>query len=174
MATELPPSLERQLDRNAGLIAAAQPKIQRHEGYEFKVYRDTKGIPTIAVGFNLLRPDAKDICSGCGADYEALLSGQAILTAAQVDWIYRELAIDALEWLTKLFPMFFSYSENRQIALLDMAFNLGPTRFAKFRLMISAILAGNWPGAAQEALHSEWAGQVGERAAEDAGWLVRG
>ena len=168
------PTFELATEHAAGLITAAQPVITRHEGRETKVYRDSLGIPTIGVGFNLLRPDAREICEGCGADYDALLAGTAILTAAQLDWIYRECAIEALEWLVLLFPAFFSYEQKRQIALLDMGFNLGKTRFLGFRLMISAILAGDWEAASREALHSEWASEVHGRADEDAGWLALG
>lgn len=157
-----------------GLLTAAQPVIYRHEGLEFKVYPDEKGIPTIAAGFNLLDPDARTLCEGCGADYDALLAGTAELTESQCTYLYQQLALDALEWLTLLFPAFFTYTLNRQIALLDMGYNLGETRFRDFKMMISAILEGNWAEAAAQARNSEWATEVGERAIQDESWLAGG
>lgn len=160
--------------QSAGIITAAQPKVQQHEGRELHVYKDSMGIPTIGVGFNLMRGDARQLCANCGAVYDALLSGLSVLTDAQCDWLYRECAFEVLEWMTVLFPAYFTYSMNRQIALLDMGFNLGETRFRKFRMMISAVLAGDWAKASEEALHSEWAVQVGERAIDDAMALSEG
>ena len=156
------------------LLSAAQPVIEANEGRRLTVYRDSLGIPTIGIGFNLQYPIARELCQGCGADYDALLAGTASLTGAQCDYLFQQLAIDVLEWLTLLFPAFFSYSQARQIALLDMGFNMGDPRFKGFRMMISAILAGYWAQASEQALRSVWAGQVGQRAIQDAKMLVEG
>lgn len=161
-------------DQESQIIATAYPVIRGHEGWELKVYRDTLGIPTIGVGFNLLNPDARELCESCGADYDALLSGSAELTATQCEWIYQQLALGVLGWLTLIFPAFYIYSQNRQIGLLDMGYNLGETRFRAFRMMISAVLAGDWEEASRQALDSLWARQVGARANDDAEWLANG
>lgn len=160
--------------KTAGLLTAAKTLIQGHEGRELKVYRDTLGIPTIGIGFNLTDPDAQQLCSACGADYEALVTGADALTDAQCDYLYEQMAIDTLEWLTAIFPAFFTYTQNRQMALLDMGYNLGETRFREFREMISAILAGDWARSGEEALRSVWSRQVGERAITDAALLSEG
>ena len=52
----------------------------------------------------------------------------------------------------------------RYAALLNMIFNLGATRFGKFKKTIAAIKSGNWALAAQEAQDSRWFKQVGARA----------
>lgn len=157
-----------------GLIAAAKPVIAAHEGERFRVYMDTLEVPTIGIGFNLLDPDARQLCVACGADYGALVSGLAELTPEQSNYLYQQLALDTLEWLTALFPAFFGYTLNRTIALLDMAYNLGETRFRGFHEMISAILAGDWAQASEQALRSLWARQVRQRAVEDANLLALG
>lgn len=157
-----------------GLITEAKPVITAHEGERFRVYKDTMGIPTIGIGFNLLDPDARQLCVACGADYGALLRGLAELTPEQSNYLYQQSALDVLEWLTVIFPAYFTYSLNRQIALLDMGYNLGEPRFKGFRMMISAILSVDWAQAAEQALRSEWAAQVGHRATQDAAWLSEG
>jgi len=45
-----------------------------------------------------------------------------------------------------------------------MLYNLGRTRFVKFRRMIRAIDRGDWLQAAYEAQESDWYKQVGKRA----------
>lgn len=156
------------------LLAVAQPIIEANEGRRLCPYRDTLGILTVGIGFNLSYPIARQLCEGCGADYEGLLAQTACLTDAQCDYLFQQVAIDVLEWLTLIFPAFFTYSQNRQVALLDMAYNMGEPRFRGFRLMISAILAGDWAQASEQALQSVWAKQVGNRAIEDAQRLAEG
>lgn len=62
-------------------------------------------------------------------------------------------------------------STGRRHALVSMAFNLGQTRLAGFKRLRAAVLAGDWDGAAAEALDSRWASQTGRRAAEVAALL---
>ena len=52
----------------------------------------------------------------------------------------------------------------RREALIEMAFNMGPGNLAKFRLMLSSLSAEDYSAAADEALSSRWADQVGKRA----------
>ncbi|MFQ5421037.1 MAG: hypothetical protein ACE5EY_11830, partial [Anaerolineae bacterium] len=47
---------------------------------------------------------------------------------------------------------------------INMAFNLGRTRLARFGKMWAAIHIGDYALAAEEMLDSRWARQVGERA----------
>lgn len=157
-----------------GLVAAAKPTIQDHEGRRLHVYPDGLGIPTIALGFNLQRPDARALCAKCGADYDALLAGTADLTEEQCDFLYEQLAIDTLEWLAAIFPAFFTYSQSRQIALLDQGYTLGETRFRAFRQEISAILQGNWAEAAAQMLDSKWHSEAKARCVSDANRLIVG
>jgi lysozyme len=45
-----------------------------------------------------------------------------------------------------------------------MTFNMGFSKLLGFRNMLDALKTGNWQRAHDEALNSEWAGQVGDRA----------
>jgi lysozyme len=50
--------------------------------------------------------------------------------------------------------------------LTDMIFNLGSTRFRKFKKMIKAIKNNDWELAGEEAKDSKWYKQVGKRGEE--------
>ena len=62
--------------------------------------------------------------------------------------------------LRRVFDNFEAFSENRRVALVDLRFNLGPSRFRSFKKMIAAIQRGDWLHAACEAMDSRWAHQV--------------
>lgn len=61
------------------------------------------------------------------------------------------------EWTREL-------SWKRQSALLQMAYNLGIGGLSRFNKMFAALKTRDYPLAAQEALDSKWATQVGDRA----------
>ena len=154
-----------------GLLSAVTPVLIEHEGEQLRVYEDEFGIPTIGVGFNLTRADAPMLCKQCGANYQRLLGGLDELTEAQSRYLLQQTTIDVIEWLVEFFPLFWSYTQSRQIGLVDMGYNLGQTKFSGFKKMIGCILAGDWAGAANQALHSTWASEVPTRAAYDAALL---
>lgn len=119
--------------------------LKRHEGLSLKVYLCTGKKQSIGYGRNL------DDVGISLEEAEFLLS---------VD------AKQAIDNTHDIFPLIFGYTENRQIALIDMVFNLGKARFVKFYKMINAINRGRWDLAANEAMDSRWYNQVGERAVE--------
>ena len=62
-------------------------------------------------------------------------------------------------------------SRNRQAVLTDMMFNLGKTRFSKFKQMIQAIKNNNFDEAARQILDSRYAVQVPNRANRNASMM---
>jgi len=82
----------------------------------------------------------------------------------------------ALEALDHTYPWWRSMTSPRQIALADMAFNLGITGLTKFRKMITALSQQRWTDAAEECLWNDkthgvatkYAEQVGRRAVRNA------
>lgn len=64
--------------------------------------------------------------------------------------------------------------EGVQSALMNMCFNLGLPRLTGFKRMIAALEEKNYTLAAQEALDSKWATQVGKRAKDVAIMLREG
>ena len=49
-----------------------------NEGYYKCVYKDPVGIPTIGVGFNLEKANAREEIESVGADYNAVLNGKPV------------------------------------------------------------------------------------------------
>jgi GH24 family phage-related lysozyme (muramidase) len=156
------------------LALLATPIIQQHENTELHVYKDTEGILTIGTGFNLETANARALCEQCGADYDSLVSGELDLTEDQASFLLQQDIHDTISWLETLFPILDAYSQNRQLALVDMGFNLGEPRFKGFRQMIDAILNDNWAEAASQAQNSVWYTEVGDRGSQDVNWLAQG
>ena len=118
-------------------------QLINHEGIKNYPYNDTVGKLTIGVGRNLT---------------DRGLSNKEILYLLQND-------IEIIEKeILSIFPKFNTFNDNRQIALIDMMFNLGYNKFSTFKKMIKNIRRGNWDMASIEALNSKWAIQVGSRA----------
>ena len=115
----------------------------RDEGQKNFPYKDSTGILTIGVGRNL-----ED--RGLSDDEVSILLGNDLVWVA--DDLDREV------------PWWRDMPETKQRALANMCFNLGMPRLSKFKLMLTALEAGDWVEAANQALDSRWADQVGERA----------
>ena len=117
---------------------ALRAQLVAHEGLRLKVYHDSLGIPTIGIGRNLRD---KGISS---TEAFALLENDV-----------RECLLDLSS-----FPWWSSLAAVRCRALIDLRFNLGPTRFRGFKKMLAAIAAGDFDRAADELARSKWATQV--------------
>ena len=119
--------------------AALKSQLVKHEGKRNKVYLDSEGIPTIGVGFNLHRSDAKQKIAAMGVDYEKLVSGDVSLTDEQVDSLLDDDIESAIADCKSVVGSFSMLSDVRKRVLVDMTFNLGKTRFGKFKKMLAAI-----------------------------------
>lgn len=125
---------------NRGLLIA---DLVRDEGMRTEIYTDTVGKITVGVGRNLTDNGIRK------SESDLMLSNDIDDTEAELDsripW-WRDLPADA------------------QRALANMCFNLGWPRLSKFVNMLAALEAGSYDNAADAALDSIWAEQVGERA----------
>ena len=128
-------------------------QLVRHEGLRLKPYRDSVGLLTIGVGRNL---DDVGI-----SESEAL-----VLLDHDIDRARADLA-RAFPWTQNLDPV-------RRDALTNMCFNIGIGRLRGFAKMLAALQAGNWVEAAEQALDSKWAVQVGSRSHELAKQFITG
>jgi len=137
--------------------------IKDHEGYRPNVYKDSLGIPTIGIGFNLTRPDARLIAKKVGVNYEDILSGKSALTDEQIKEIFKITLTIAYNDAKKWIPNFDSLPKNIKLGVLDMSFNMGFTRLNKFVKTKDYILKGEYGNAANEIQKSKWSTQVGKR-----------
>lgn len=130
-------------------------ELARDEGLRLTVYDDATGLPieqgsvvqghpTIGIGRNLTK--ARGI-----TEREALYLLDNDLAAVEFE-------------LNVKVPWWADLSEARQRALANMAFNMGYPRLSLFRNMLHALESGDYERAADEALDSRWARQVGARA----------
>ena len=124
-----------------------------HEGLELHPYEDSLGILTIGVGRNLEE-------RGISEDEAFYLLSNDI----EVIW----------DELIKQHPIVEDLDDQRQMILLDMAFNMGVLRLGKFKKMWAAIEDGDMNEASKQALDSRWADQVGRRAERLAERLISG
>lgn len=114
------------------------------EGWKKKLYRDSMGIWSLGCGRNVADKGLSDI------EIEMLLNNDIDQAYIDVQAIYGDV--------------FFTFSEGRQAALLNMAFNLGQTKLRGFHGMNEAVKKGDWESAADHAKNSLWAKQVKQRA----------
>jgi len=117
-------------------------QLIKHEGLRLDLYPDSVGKMTIGVGRNI---DDK----GISIDEVMLMLDNDIKEV--------EEQVNHFRWFDTL-------SEVRRRVIIDMVFNLGITRFKKFKKTIAHISAGDYGGASREMLDSKWAKQVGVRA----------
>lgn len=122
--------------------------VKRHEGFRAVAYRCPTGRLTIGYG----RCVDEDV-PGTGiteAEAEMLLENDLVRFEAAA----RRVAGDTWRLLNQV----------RREALIEMAFNMGEANLANFRLMLAALAAEDYEEAANQALSSRWATQVGKRA----------
>lgn len=124
--------------------------IKYYEGYKAFPYKDTTGNITIGWGRNL---DGV----GISVDEAQLMFNNDIGHAKR-----------ALQ--NQLF--FVDQPEGVQMALINMCFNMGISKLKTFVKMIDALIHKNYTLAAMEALESNWAAQVGQRA-KDVALVIR-
>jgi lysozyme len=140
--------------------------IERHEGKRNEVYLDTKGIPTIGIGFNLNRNDAKNKIESLGLNYNNVRNGSQSLTDQQIYSLFKDTLNEAINTAQSFVPNFNEHPANVQGVIINMAFNLGPNKLAGFKDFREALLNKDYSTAANEMIDSEWYGQVGDRSKE--------
>lgn len=135
-----------------------------HEGYRDKVYYDTKGHPTVGVGFNLDRKTAISYLRHAGApSLHNILRGERLSREsilALLGLCIDESVLDA----KSLISNFDSLDEVRKRVVVDMAFNMGRKVFSQFRNTIKAIEESRWEDAAAGMEGSRWYKQTKTRA----------
>lgn len=115
-------------------------ELTRDEGLSLKPYRCTSGKLTIGVGINL----------------------DEGITAEESDYLLASRVRRAQAELDRALPWWRGLSERRQRALANMAYNLGTKRLLGFSDMLAALQSGDYARAADEAMDSRWALQVGD------------
>lgn len=145
-------------------INSLAERLKKHEGVKNQVYKDSRGIPTIGVGFNLNREDAPQKIKALGLNYNLVKSGKKTLTPQQIDTLLKQDIISSWNSAKDIVKNFIFLPPNAKSVILEMIFNLGRAGFLKFKNFRNMIEQNNFIKASQEMLRSSWAKQVGERA----------
>jgi lysozyme len=116
--------------------------VKLHEGLRLKAYQDSVGVWTIGYGENL----------------QELEIDEALAEA----WL--EESLIKAEQYARNYSFYHSLSQPRKDVLIEMIFNMGPSRVRGFTNALAAMKAGRYEDAAMEMLDSKWARQVGNRA----------
>jgi len=140
--------------------------IEKHEGKRNKVYPDTEGIPTIGIGFNLNRYDARNKLKSLGLNYDSVRNGNQSLTDQQIYHLFKEDLNEAIGAAQSFLPNFNEHPAKVQGVVINMAFNLGANRLASFVKFKEALINKDYSAAANEMIDSKWYKQVGNRSIE--------
>ncbi len=125
---------------------ALKTDLKRDEGFVSHAYQDSEGYWTI----------------GYGRMIDKRLGGG--ITDAEAGILLKNDIVESKADLDRALPWWRALSEASRRGLVNMCFNLGLPRLLTFKRMLAALQAGDGDSAADEALHSKWAGQVGDRA----------
>ena len=136
----------------------ALQRLCLHEGVRLQPYRCTAGYLTIGIGRNLeTNPPTAEELKVIG-DWKNGITKNAAFYLLRNDIARTE------KECRQHIPFWKELDDERQYALLDMAFNLGVKGLLKFKRMLRALSHGNYEVAAQECMDSVYAQTVGIRA----------
>ena len=128
------------------LISTIINRVIQHEGKEEKRYIDSRGIPTIGVGFNLNNQDSSDRLKKVGANPAKIKAGKSKLSEKQIKTLLVEDLEKALADAKSLVEDFDKMPISVQGVLVEMVFNLGKTGLSEFRNFLSKISLKKWGG----------------------------
>ena len=126
--------------------------IKKHEGLKLKPYKCSAGKLTIGYGRNLEDNGISQV------EAEELLQNDV-----------QRCYVGCVK-----FSFWYKLNEARQVALLNMCYNLGISRLKGFKKMLAALEEGDYEKAAKEMLDSKWAFDVKTRAKELAQIMKKG
>lgn len=152
----------------------ARNLIANHEGKRSCVYKDTMGIPTIGIGYNLDNPGAPQAIAAIGANYNDVRSGKQCLTDSQIMKLFEPSYQSAVRGARSAVSCYDRLCCSVQNVMTDMDYNLGDGGFASFRGFIGYVCAGQWAQAAADGKGTAWCGQVGNRCTGDMAAVASG
>lgn len=146
------------------IIKEIIPRVKQHEGVKPKKYLDSRGIPTVGVGFNLKRKDADQKLKSVGANPAKVKQGKQALNNNQIDTLLVGDLKNSKDAANRIVGDLTKHPAGVQGVLIEMTFNLGAQGLSEFKNFLSAVKSKNYKVAAKEMLKSAWSKQVGDRA----------
>ena len=128
-------------------------ELETDEGCVYEIYKDHLGYPTFGIGHLVTAVDP---------EFE-LQTGTMVSIDRVTEAFEQDIKI-TLDDCSEVFLDFDKLPQEAQRIIANMMFNLGRTRFCKFKNMIKAINKNQWGKAASEMKDSLWYRQVTNRA----------
>ena len=128
-------------------------QLKIDEGVKYEIYNDHLGYPTFGIGHLVTEQDEE-----YGKPTGTPVSEQRVN-----DVFDNDVAIYMSE-AKKVFPNLDQLPDEAQQVIVNMTFNMGAPRLAKFKKFIAGVNNSDWNTAAVEMMDSRWAKQVGNRA----------
>jgi lysozyme len=146
------------------IIKQIIPRVKQHEGIKAKKYLDSRGIPTVGVGFNLRRKDADQKLKSVGANPIKVKEGKQALTDKQIETLLLSDLKSSKEEANRIVGDLSQHPPSVQGVLIEMVFNLGSHGLSNFKKFLTAVKSKDYKVASKEMLNSSWSKQVGNRA----------
>lgn len=145
--------------------------LRRDEGLRLKVYWDSEGYPTIGIGHLIMSEKTRDmdkINAALSKQINRTVSGNpgSIDMDEATSLFKADLAKmqDAIIKDVRTGPVWLKVNRSRQMALENMAFQMGVAGLSNFQRMLAAMFIGDWKSAYKEAKNSTWFNQTKGRA----------
>ena len=147
--------------------------VAEAEGKRKCVYKDTKGIPTIGIGFNLKRSDAPGLIKGLGLDYSKVVSGKQCLNDHQISSLFNHDLKWASAGAKKCIPSFSTHHKCIQEVLIDMTFNMGANALCSWTHFKDQLAHHQYSSAASNMKSTLWCKQVKSRCTRNTSLVSR-
>ena len=131
-----------------------QNEIADDEGVKYEIYKCSEGYPTGGIGHLITEWDE---------EYYEQPIGTKIPNEQVDDWFAKDIQV-TLKDCKIIFEEFDSLSEEAQLVIANMCFQLGRPRLSKFKNFIAAVKDQDWDRAADEMKDSRWYKQTTARA----------
>ena len=128
-------------------------QLKIDEGVKYEIYLDHLGYPTFGIGHLITEADEEH--------------GKPVgtkITEERVNAVFNKDVEIYVNEAKKVFPNIDDLPPEAQEVIVNMCFNMGAPRLAKFKKFIAGVNSGDWNTAAIEMMDSRWANQVGNRA----------
>jgi GH24 family phage-related lysozyme (muramidase) len=107
------------------------------EGFSNTVYLDSKGIPTIGIGFNLDKAGARARIEALGKDFDAMRAGTEVLDDDEARLLFAEDVADARQEAATIVPS--TLPDQAMDAVTELVFNMGLPSVKGFGGMLRAL-----------------------------------
>jgi lysozyme len=128
-------------------------EIKEDEGEILSIYKDHLGYDTFGIGHLVTEADPEH--------------GKPVGTPVSAERVREVFDVDiqkSIYYCEAQYVQWHNWPEEVQLIMVNMMFNMGPTRMAKFKNMHAALSIKDWKQAAAEGRDSLWYRQVTNRA----------